>query len=279
MRSHNYLIKEFRDARRGRINALTEHARHNRLRVNLERSIFSKVQTLIRKLGNTQAFLYREFGVFEPAAAARNMTEELFPVVNAHYRRVFLAVFDLNNSFYDNRKQEALLFGMSVDIERLIAEFFATRQLLLTNISLRLASQIDRVIQRGREEGLTLPQIAKQVSDTFTAVSVSRAALISRTETHNAASYANHLYHGSVAQDLDIKMMKTWVSTSDARTRPEHNKANGQTVEMSEPFILAHPKLGSVEMQYVSDPAGGAYHSVNCRCVVVYADERDVVTK
>lgn len=278
MASPDFHIKEFRDARRGRIDSLTEHARHNRLRINLERTIFRRVQTLIRKLGNTQAFLYREFGVFEPAAAARNMTEELFPVINAHYRRVFLSVFDLNNSFYDNRKQEAILFGTSVDIERLVAEYFATRQLLLTNISLRLASQIDTVIQTARAEGLTLSQIAKKVTDTFASVSVSRAALISRTETHNAVSYANHLYHGSVAQDLDVKMMKTWVSTSDGRTRPEHRAANGQTVEMNEPFVLAHPKLGSVEMQYVSDPAGGAYHSVNCRCVVVYADERDVVT-
>lgn len=278
MANPDYYIKEFRDARRGRIDSLTEHARHNRLRINLERTIFRRVQTLIRKLGNTQSFLYREFGVFEPAAAARNMTEELFPVINAHYRRVFLAVFDLNNSFYDNRKQEAILFGTSVDIERLVAEYFATRQLLLTNISLRLANQIDTVIQTARADGLNLSQIAKKVTDTFASVSVSRAALISRTETHNAASYANHLYHGSVAQDLDIKMMKTWVSTSDGRTRPEHRSANGQTVEMNEPFVLAHPKLGSVEMQYVSDPAGGAYHSVNCRCVVVYADERDVVT-
>ena len=215
--------KQFRDARRGRVNGRAEHAQHLRLRTNLERTLYSRVQTLIRKLGNTQAFLYREFGIFEPQAAARNMTEELFPVINAHYRRTFVAVFELNNSHYE-RKQEVQLFGRSVDIERLVAEFFATRQLFLSNISINLANRIDKMIQQGRLDDLTLPQIAKKISDTFAAVSASRA------------------------------------------------------VEMNEPFILAHPKLGTVQMQHVGDPAGGAYHSVNCRCVIVYADERDVVT-
>ena len=269
--------KQFRDARRGRVNGRAEHAQHLRLRTNLERTLYSRVQTLIRKLGNTQAFLYREFGIFEPQAAARNMTEELFPVVNAHYRRTFVAVFELNNSHYE-RKQEVQLFGRSVDIERLVAEFFATRQLFLSNISINLANRIDKMIQQGRLDDLTLPQIAKKISDTFAAVSASRAALIARTETHSAASRANHLYHGSIAAELDMRMMKTWISTADARTRIEHRNASGQTVEMNEPFILAHPKLGTVQMQHVGDPAGGAYHSVNCRCVIVYADERDVVT-
>ena len=193
-----YARKQFREARRGRVSGAAEHARHLRLRMNLERTLFARTQTLIRKLGNTQAFLYREFGIFEPQAAARNMTEELFPVVNAHYRRTFIAIFELNNSNYE-RKQEVQLFGRNVDIERLVAEFFATRQLFLSNISINLARRVDKIIQQGRLDDLTLPQIAKKISDTFTAVSVSRAALIARTETHSAASRANHLYHGSVA--------------------------------------------------------------------------------
>ena len=272
-----YARKQFREARRGRVSGRAEHALHLRLRTNLERTLFSRAQTLIRKLGNTQAFLYREFGIFEPADAARNMTEELYPVVNQHYKRTFTAIFDLNNRHYE-AKQEVQLFGRSVDIERLVAEFFATRQLFLSNISINLANRVDRIIQQRRLDDLTLPQIAKKISDTFASVSVSRAALIARTETHSAASRANHLYHGSVAADLDMRMMKTWVSTADARTRIEHRNASGQTVRMDEPFVLAHPKLGQVEMQHVGDPAGGAYHSVNCRCVVIYADERDVVT-
>ena len=277
--SQRFNVKEFRDVRRGRINGIAEHRQHLILRSNLEKVLFTKTQAIIRKLANTQTFLYRQFGIFEPMAAARLMTEELFPLVSSHYKRVFLSVFSLNNRHYDSeRKQEALIFGQSVDIERLVAEFFATRQLLLSNISLRLARDIDGVIQRGRADGLTLTQIAKNIKDKFVVIGTSRAALIARTETHNSASYANHIYHGAIQADLSIKMMKTWVSTSDARTRPEHSAANKQTVEMDEPFILGHPKLGSVEMQYVSDPAGGVYHAVNCRCVVVYADERDVVT-
>ena len=100
----------------------------------------------------------------------------------------------------------------------------------------------------------------------------SRAALIARTETHNAASYANHAYHSQVRNDLGLTMVKRWVSTGDTRTRPTHASANGQTVPMDEKFLV-----GGVEMEYAGDPAGGASNNVNCRCVIVYADEDDVL--
>ena len=271
--------QQLETVRRGRIRRMAELRKHEALRVNLEKFIFSKVRAFIRKFGNTQSFLYREFGIFEPDVARSNLTDELFPIMDEHYRRCFVAVFKMNNEAYElSKKQENIeIVGRQVDIERFIAGYFATRQLFLSNVSNRIARQIDRIIRQGRLDDKTLAEIARDVSTAIAGISTSRAALIARTETHSAISAANHLYYGQVQQDYDIKMMKTWVSTADARTRREHRNANGQTVEMSEPFILAHPKLGSVRMQHVADPAGGAYHSVNCRCVIIYADESDVV--
>ena len=277
------ILKQLRTFLRGRIRLSTEKRRHQALQKNLERQINSRMTSLIRKFANTQAFLYEQFGIYEAGPAAQSLTEELYPVINSHYRRVFLAVFQLNNETYgraqkqDDPIEEAVIFGRSIDLERLVAQYFATRRVILSGISNRMARQISRVIETGRLDNLTLPQIAKNITSTFATVSKSRAALIARTETHNAASFAHHAYHDEVRTSLGMKMYKTWVSTADARTRSEHSAANGQTVEMDEPFILSHPKLGKVEMQYPSDPAGGVYHSVNCRCVVVYADEKDVV--
>ena len=95
--------------------------------------------------------------------------------------------------------------------------------------------------------------------------------MIARTETHNAASFANNSYHVTVADDLGISMKKKWVATSDGRTRPAHAAANGQVVNINEDFIV-----GGVNMDYAGDPKGGAANVVNCRCVIVYADERDM---
>ena len=266
-------------ARRGRIRRISELRKHDALRKSLESRIFSKVRAFLRKFGNTQSFLYREFGLFEPGVASVQLTEELFPLMDEHYRRCFVAVFKMNNEAYGlgKKQEEVEIFGRQIDIERFVASYFATRQLLLSNVSNRVARRIDKVIRDGRLADKNLQEISRDVAKVVAGLAPARAALIARTETHSAVSAANHLYYGQLQKDYDIKMMKTWVSTADERTRVEHRNANGQTVEMSEPFIIADPKLGTVNMQHVADPAGGAYHSVNCRCVIVYADERDVV--
>ena len=67
-------------------------------------------------------------------------------------------------------------------------------------------------------------------------------------------------------------MVKRWVATNDARTRPAHASANGQTVDMNEKFVV-----GGAEMDFAGDSAGGAKNVVNCRCVIIYADEQDIV--
>ena len=66
-------------------------------------------------------------------------------------------------------------------------------------------------------------------------------------------------------------MLKKWVATNDARTRTAHAQANGQTVDMSEDFTV-----GGVPMGFAGDSKGGAKNVINCRCVIVYADERDM---
>lgn len=138
---------------------------------------------------------------------------------------------------------------------------------------MRLATQIDRIIQNGRAEGLTLDQIASRVQTIMGPTIYARANLIARTETHNAASYANHQYYQAVSEQLDMTMKKKWVSVSDDRTRSAHAEIQGQTRNMDEDF-----DVGGTKMKHPGDPRGGAANVINCRCVVVYADERDIVS-
>ena len=68
-------------------------------------------------------------------------------------------------------------------------------------------------------------------------------------------------------------MKKKWVSVSDDRTRSAHAEIQGQTRNMDEDF-----DVGGTKMKHPGDPRGGAANVINCRCVVVYADERDIVS-
>ena len=101
---------------------------------------------------------------------------------------------------------------------------------------------ISEYIEKGRSENLTLVEITRNVSKKFNFLSVSRSALIARTETHNAASFADFSYHKTLKDDLGMKMVKRWSATNDERTRDAHIIANGQTVDM-EPYSSEKYKL------------------------------------
>lgn len=260
--------------RQGRINTRAEYRKQLVLRNNLEKRFFKRLDTLFRKFLNVNLYLYKEFGLYDPTIAAQNLNEDFIPLMLSHYKRVFQAVYKLNEDKYVNSKKadEAFVFGRSVDFELVVNEYFNTRQLILSGITQRMANRISKTIEMGRADNLTLPQIAKLVSDKFLPISRSRAALIARTETHSAASFANHAYHETVEKDLGTKMSKTWVATSDLRTRSSHSAANGQTVDMNEDFLI-----GGVPMGFAGDSKGGARNVINCRCVIIYADEQDII--
>ena len=264
--------KRFNTFRQGRISNRKELRQQLVLRNNLEKRFYKRLNTLFRKFVRVQMHLYKEYGIYEEAIATQILNEDFIPLIQSHYRRIFKAIYKVNEDKYkENFKQEALFFGRSVDFELLVNQYFNSRQLILTGISVRMANKISKLIEQGRADNLTLQQIAKLVSDKFLPISRSRAALIARTETHSAASFSNHSYHKTVQDDLGLKMLKKWVATNDGRTRSTHASANGQIVDMNEDFIV-----GGMPMGYAGDSKGGVANIINCRCVIVYADERDM---
>ena len=228
---------------------------------------------MFRRFLNTTLFLYTETGVYQSEVASNRLLEELEPVLLSFYRRVFLAMFQSNEGFYERfRKDDAVVFGRNMDIEIMVNEYFRTKTLILTGIAQRQANAIQKEIQKLRSEDLAIPIIARGLQEKFSNIFRNRARLIARTETHNAASYANHNYHQRVKDDYGIPMVKQWVATNDLRTRSIHADANGQKVPMDEDFTV-----GGVPMSFAGDSRGGAKNVINCRCVILYADENDIV--
>lgn len=266
--------KQFHNIRRGRISAKREAARQLRIRNNLERIAQKRLTTLFRKFVRTKAYLYREFGVYDINSAIQDINEELLPLMSQHYRKTFRTVFASANEIHDRgtKEEEVFVMGQNVDFERLVASYYAGRTLALTGVSRRIANKVDRIIRDGRAENLTLAQISKNIADQVTPIARGRAATIARTETHNSASFAHHSYYVAAQTNLGMSVVKQWVSTGDARTRSAHSVANGQQRPMEEDFIV-----GGTPMGYAGDPRGGARNVINCRCVIVYADEQDVV--
>jgi len=257
---------------RRRINYGFEVRAQLRLRNNLELVLFVRLQTLIRKFVRIQArnLMNNELLL---TRAEKQFLEDLKLLMTAQYRKIFMAMYERNTMIYQNlqKKQDAFDFS-NVNFERLVGGYMSRNVLRLEGISRTLATKIKDFIEKNAEEGLGIEQIARDLEKIAPTLSRWRAHTIARTETHNAASYANHKYHLDLGDSLDMQFMKRWVSVSDGRTRPEHRAANGQTVPMDGKFRLGNPKLGEVFMDRTGDPAGGVYNIINCRCVITYAE-------
>jgi hypothetical protein len=86
-----------------------------------------------------------------------------------------------------------------------------------------------------------------------------RAELIARTETVAANNQGALASWSAMADAAGVTATKTWLSTPDGRTRPEHAAANGQTVAITGSFTVGG--------EQVSGPGDGSAANV-CNCVL-----------
>ena len=269
-------LKELRSFRRGKVNSKSEVRQILRMRTNYERLLFSNLRMMFRQHVQATVIRFEQDGEYNPLIEGRAMYADMSPLMTSYLRRVFINTYKFYEEMYEggrkNESAEVIVFGRVLDIESLVNDYFRTRELTLSNIPMNIARRIDNLVRQGRADNLTLAQIAKNIRDKVIPLTRSRAAMIARTETHNAASFASHGYHKQMRQDLGVNMYKQWVATNDARTRSAHSTAHGQRVHMDEKF-----QVGGTEMDYAGDAAGGAKNVINCRCVIIYADERDIV--
>ena len=86
-----------------------------------------------------------------------------------------------------------------------------------------------------------------------------RLETIARTETMRASNAgAFNLYKAWGTTQ------KEWLATGDGRTRDSHAAANGQVVDIDQPFTV-----GGAAMQYPGDPNAPLSEVANCRCTVL----------
>ena len=124
---------------------------------------------------------------------------------------------------------------------------------------------LQSIISKGLEDGLSIPDIARQIRELFRSTSEARALRIARTETIGAAN-AGAMF---AAKSTGLPLRKEWLATMDTRTRETHAEADGQTRGMDEPFTV-----GGFQMEQPGDPTAPPSEVVNCRCTVVFQVQR-----
>lgn len=133
-------------------------------------------------------------------------------------------------------------------------------------------------IERGIQEGDSIPEIARRIDLLLTATGSerwpNRAVTVARTETIAAVNAG--VFRAAVLDAQargDLAPAKVWIATEDSRTRPTHDGADGQRTLLESPF-----RVGGAQLMFPGDPRGPAREVINCRCSllpVVLGEEID----
>ncbi len=246
-----------------RISARRELIEQTRLRLSYERRLRLQMQTALAEIG---AQAQREYqGAGRLLRLQSEIDQKITAVLEPHYRSV-IDEFGLRILRY--RKQESQfeqlikLFMLDIGAQRISQISNTTRKAIIS------------IIVAGEKEGLGVTVIGRDIFERMRgSFSRIRSATIARTETHTAASYANHQVNAS----LNIPdQVKRWVSVADDRTRSFHAQMNGTEVPLDEDFTVPYKGL-EYRMGYTGDPRGGAHNTINCRCVTLYVSPEDEV--
>lgn len=116
-------------------------------------------------------------------------------------------------------------------------------------------------ITQGILQGESIPNIIKRTDSIFGSnrTAAIRAARTACTSAENAGRVSSY----ERADSLGVSLVQEWMATLDERTRETHREADGQQVEIGEPF-----KVGGELLEYPGDPAGDPSETYNCRCTL-----------
>lgn len=246
-----------------RVSIAKEIREVSRLRLQFEKQMARKMESLFRTAGNRAAAAY------EAGTSVENANLTLKAEVGAVFRASYAAVIEkFAQRVVENRKR-------ATQFEALVFQYYAKEGAnKVVGVTQTTKNKIRRAIEVADKEALGVGPTAKLIKEyTGGAMGRARATTIARTETHAAASFATD----AATRELNLpSQKKRWVSVSDARTRSGHAAANGQEVGIDEPFLV--PFNGqTVEMKYPHDGSGGAGNNINCRCLAVYFTDEDAI--
>lgn len=144
-------------------------------------------------------------------------------------------------------------------------QYLAQAKNRLVGIGNELWFNARAAIAEGLAEGEDIPTIAARVRDAAR-VTEPRARVIARTESHGARNTVNAatVRRAASAFGSGSAFSRRWQAAEDARTRPTHNEADGQTVALNEPFTV-----GGASLDFPGDPSGPPGEIINCRCTTI----------
>lgn len=106
-------------------------------------------------------------------------------------------------------------------------------------------------------QGESIPDIAKHLMERIPEMNKASAIRTARTAVTSAQNGGRQASYEK-ADQMGIKVRKRWIATKDGRTRRDHRRMDGETVDWDEDF--------SNGLRFPGDPSGKPAETYNCRC-------------
>lgn len=142
------------------------------------------------------------------------------------------------------------------------------------NLMVRTPDEVYRLVVRALGDSVAMGgtredqvQAVRHVLDaTGTENWPARAKTVSVTEVHRAWNFGALAASMRAQNRFGGQINKRWDARDDSKTRPAHDRADGQTVPINQPFIVNLEPL-----MMPGDPAGTPGNVINCRCKSLFS--------
>ena len=227
-----------------------------RLRTPYRRQYYKVLNRYFKEFANKIEIAYQTRSQIMLDMELRKQADKLKLILTTLYRSVAYAFKDYALGRFFSK-------DFDDDFENQLAEFIALNTgVWVADIDETTRKRLAKVIDNSYNDGLSVEATGVALRNTVIGMGVYRANLISRTEVHRVAGFANE----AVAENMNIDgTVKEWVAIQDARTRLSHSIAAGQRVPLESDFVV-----GGERLKYPGDPKGSAGNTINCRCASIY---------
>jgi hypothetical protein len=139
--------------------------------------------------------------------------------------------------------------------------FIDTRQNLLRDVPDEIWNTIRDEVSAGVENGESIAQLSKRITETIDGISRGRAVTIASTETGAAYGFSRQY----AMKDAGVKF-KRWLTSHLPNVRLAHAIAEKENtrVPFDDPFVV-----GGEELMFPGDEHGSPENTINCHCVAL----------
>ncbi|TDX61938.1 phage Mu protein F like protein [Methylosinus sp. sav-2] len=250
-------------------------ARHVRLAASHERALAHDLRKIFARAGRVAAAHVAAGQDHLAVAVVAGFEPAIAKALRARLHVAAMASAELVLEELTGGKALGELFEATAPVfeQKLLSLFDVAERTVLDWLSHHAAEMVQRVSQslkrlirgslkRGKEANEPPRVLARRMRDeTGGEIGQKRAIVIARTETHTATQVGSE----AAAQATGLALDKEWGATEDARTRPAHAEADGQTVDKNADFTV-----GGERLRFPGDPRGSAGNIINCRCVALW---------